>query len=575
MKAWKIVAIVIAVLLVIVIALPFVIDVNAFRPKIESELTTALGRQVKIGNLKLSILSGGISADNLSIADDPAFSNSPFIQAKGLKVGVDIAPLIFSKTLHVTELVLQEPQVTLLRTASGKWNFSSLGSHNASTAQTGGASSTPAPTSPSAGTSANPATTAAPTTPTGSAAPKAPDNSSSSFTDNLAVGKLSIQDGQVSIGDTSAPRKSHVYQQVNVTVKNFSFNSQFPFSLAAVLPGNGTLNLEGNAGPVNPNDAASTPLQAQLKIKQLDLSKSGLLDPGAGIAGLADFDGTVTSDGKTAQSSGTANLAKLQLVPKSSPATRPVTLKYALNYDQQQQSGALQRGDVSVGKAVAKLTGGFQTKGSDTTLNMTLNAQGMPVDDLESMLPALGVVLPTGASLQGGTLSTTLAIRGPLANLVVTGPVRLSDTKLAGFNLGSKMSAISALSGMKTGTDTSIQNFSTDLHYAPSGIQTQNVNLTVPAVGVMTGAGDISPTGALNYKMTASLSGTAVTSLTQMAGLGAKSGSIPFFIHGTTSDPKFEPDVKGMVNGALGGLKGNSGANSVVNTLGGLFHKKK
>jgi AsmA protein len=557
MKAWKIVAIIVAVLIVVVIALPFVIDVNAFRPRIESELTTALGRQVKIGNLKFSILSGGISADNLSIADDPSLSNAPFIQAKGLKVGVDLAPLIFSKTLHVTELVLEQPQVTLLRTTSGKWNFSSLGSHSASTSSTGEASPTPA------------------TSPASPSAPAPSGSSGSSFTNNLAVGKLSIQDGQVSIGDTAAPGKIHVYQKVNVTVKNFSFNSQFPFSLSAVLPGNGTLNLDGNAGPVNPNDAASTPLQAQLKIKQLDLSKSGLIDSASGIAGLADFDGTLSSDGKTAQSNGTANMAKLQLVPKSSPATRPVSLKYALNYDQQQQSGTLQQGDVTVGQAIAKLTGTFQTKGSDTTLNMALNAQAMPVNDLESMLPALGVVLPSGSSLQGGTLSTTLAIRGPLANLVVTGPVRLADTKLAGFNLGSKMSAISALSGMKTGTDTSIQNFSADLHYAPSGIQTQNVNLTVPAVGVMTGAGDINPAGALNYKMTASLSGTAVAGLTQMAGLGAKSGSIPFFIHGTTSDPKFEPDVKGMVTGALGGLKGNSGTNSVVNTLGGLFQKKK
>ncbi len=558
MKAWKIVAIVIALLVVVVIALPFVIDVNAFRPTIEAELTSALGRQVKIGNLKLSILSGGISADNLSIADDPSISSAPFIQAKGLKVGVDLAPLIFSKTLHVTELTLQQPQVTLLRTASGKWNFSSLGSNHASTANASGTNPAPAATIPA-----------------GASEPKPSGSSDSSFTNNLAVGKLSIEDGQVSIGDAAAPGKIRVYPQVNVIVKNFSFNSQFPFSLAAVLPGTGTLNLEGTAGPINPDDASATPLQAQLKIKQLDLSKSGLIDPASGIAGLADFDGTLISDGKTAQSSGTANMAKLQLVPKSSPATRPVSLKYTVNYDQQQQSGTLQQGDVSVGKAVAKLTGTFQTKGQDTTLHMALNAQGMPVDDLESMLPALGVVLPTGASLRGGTLSTTLAIRGPLANLVVTGPVRMADTKLAGFNLGSKMSAISALSGMKTGTDTSIQNFSADLHYAPSGIQTQNVNLTVPAVGVMTGGGDINPAGALDYKMTASLSGTAVSSLTQMAGLGAKSGSIPFFIHGTTSDPKFEPDVKGMVSGALGGFKGNSSTNSVVNSLGGLFHKKK
>ena len=55
----KIVAIVIAVLVVIAIAIPFFIDANAFRPKLEAELTDALGREVKVGNLSLSLLSGG------------------------------------------------------------------------------------------------------------------------------------------------------------------------------------------------------------------------------------------------------------------------------------------------------------------------------------------------------------------------------------------------------------------------------------------------------------------------------------------------------------------------------------
>src|SRR5437870_9546341 len=85
---------------------------------------------------------------------------------------------------------------------------------------------------------------------------------------------------------------------------------------------------------------------------------------------------------------------------------------------------------------------------------MKLNAQNMPVDDLEAMLPALGVVLPSGSSLKGGTLSTALAISGPVAKPVITGPIKLVQTKLAGFNLGSKLSAINALSGAQTGSDT-------------------------------------------------------------------------------------------------------------------------
>ena len=148
MKALKIVGIVVVILLLIAIALPFLINVNSFRPKLESELTDALGREVKVGNLSLSILSGSVSAEDLSIADDPAYSKDPFIRAKSLKVGVEVMPLIFSKTLHVTDITLDQPEIALLRDASGKWNFSSLGNKSAKAAPASGPSSTR--TSPSA-----------------------------------------------------------------------------------------------------------------------------------------------------------------------------------------------------------------------------------------------------------------------------------------------------------------------------------------------------------------------------------------------------------------------------------------
>jgi len=129
----KILAIVLGILIVIAIAIPFLIDANTFRPRLESELTDALGRQVKVGNLSLSLLSGSVSADNISIADDPAFSKSAFVQAKSLKMGVEMMPLIFSKTLNVTELTLKQPEINLVKSENGeKWNFSSIGGNNAS-----------------------------------------------------------------------------------------------------------------------------------------------------------------------------------------------------------------------------------------------------------------------------------------------------------------------------------------------------------------------------------------------------------------------------------------------------------
>ena len=335
------------------------------------------------------------------------------------------------------------------------------------------------------------------------------------------------------------------------------------------------MDLDGQAGPINPNDASATPVEAKIKVKHLDLTASGFVEPSTGIAGIADFDGTLASDGAHLTSNGTLNADQLKLAAKGAPAGRPVTVKYAIAHDLQKQSGALSQGVVNMGKAVAQLTGTYQMQGDSTFVNFKLNGQAMPVEELEAMLPALGVTLPSGSSLKGGTLTTNLAITGTTEKPVVVGPVRLADTKLVGFDLGSKLSAISKLTGSKTGSDTAIQNLSTDMHFDPNGIQTQNVNLTVPAVGVLTGNGTIANGGALDYTMSANLSGATVTGLTQMVGLKGQGGSIPFFIRGTTSNPSFVPDVKGMVNSQLKQTLQNQGQGSIVDSLSGLFGKKK
>ena len=114
-------------LLLIAAVLPFVIDANRFRPEIESALNSALNRKVDIGNIRLSIFSGGVSVENISISDDPAFNKEPFLKAKSLSVNLELLPLIFSRAIHVTGLTIDEPNVTLLHSPAGTWNFSTLG----------------------------------------------------------------------------------------------------------------------------------------------------------------------------------------------------------------------------------------------------------------------------------------------------------------------------------------------------------------------------------------------------------------------------------------------------------------
>src|ERR1700683_261958 len=110
-RSVRIAAIVVGVLIVLVLIVPFLIPVNQFRPTIEEKASAALGRKVQVGTLSFSLLGGSLSAQDLSIGDDPKFSPTPFLTAKSLKVGVEIFPLIFSKTLNVTGITITNPQV--------------------------------------------------------------------------------------------------------------------------------------------------------------------------------------------------------------------------------------------------------------------------------------------------------------------------------------------------------------------------------------------------------------------------------------------------------------------------------
>jgi AsmA protein len=544
-RVLKIAGIVVAVVVVVLVALPLFINVNSFRPKIESEASTALGRQVTVGNLSLSIFSGSVGAEDIAIGDDPAFSKSPFVTAKSLQVGVELMPLIFSRQLNVTDITLESPQITLLKTASGKWNFSSIG---------------------------------------GSSAQKAPETAKSggSAPANFSVAKLNVYHGKLLVGKANSSTKPAVYDDVNIAVKDFSFTSQFPFQLTAELPGGGDVDVSGKAGPINPEDAAKTPLTTGVKVNNMRIGALGMIDPASGIAGLANFDGTLTSDGSQAKAVGVFTGKQLKFSPKGAPAPKTVTIKHAVDVDLDNQSGRISQGDVAIGGAQAHLTGSFHAQGDAEVVNLQLNAPNMPVDELEAMLPAIGVVLPSGSELKGGTLSTELAIVGPLDRLVITGPVRMANTRLANFDLGAKLGALSAFAGKSASNrDTSIQNASLQARVAPEGTKADNINLTVPAIGVITGAGTVSPSGALAFKMLADLQGGMVGGLSKVAEAGSGKGGIPFAIEGTTASPKFVPDVGGVVGGLAKGQLSNvakgqvPGATNVTKGLGGILGRKK
>ena len=598
MRALRVILIIVVVLIVIILVAPFLIPVNQFRPTIEAKASAAVGRKVDVGNLSLSLFTGSLAADNLAIADDPKFSKSPFLTAKSIKVGVELLPLIMSKDLRITGITIDNPEVTLLRGPQGEWNYSSFGS---SEARAQGHAAAP---------------------------PQAAQQSQSS--NEFSVDKLALNNGRINIGNTTSQKRT-VYDKVDLTASNVSPTTKFPVTLTASLPGGGTMKLDGTVGPLDSTNAALTPLNAKLGVNNLNLANTGLLDPSLGLGGLLDLNANTESQGGQAQVSGNAKLSKALLVAGGSPSSEPVELNFNTKYDLRKNTGVLEPSTLKIGGAVTHLNGTFETPAESTIVHVKVDGENLPAKDLEAFLPALGINMPQGASLQGGALTAHLQLSGPTDKLVTTGNVGLFNAKLANFDLGSKLSAVTKLVGLNTGKDLDIEKMTTDLHVSPTGLQAQNFNAVVPSLGTLVGNGDIDAKNNLDFKMAATLRSAAAagaaTGTSQPNAGGAASGggagglggllgqvtgnlpggvggvlgncksaggsgpTIPFQIKGTTKNPSFVPDVGGvaasMLKSQLGCLGGGAAQlktqqqqqqpnpNNPIDAIGGLFKKKK
>jgi AsmA protein len=736
---------VVALVLLVAVCLPLFLNADSFRTRIESTLTKSLGRKVSIGKLELSVWSGGLVATNATVADDPAFSTQPFIQADSVKIGVEILPLILSKQIRIRGFSLVSPKVQLLRAANGTWNYSTIGKSGA-TAQdadtkqafpdltvghvtvengrftvgaqpaAGGPASAPARVYdqvnlevkdfgfrnsfpftlsahlPNDGTvslsgSAGPINQQdASATPfsgnlemkhidplaagfvdasdgvTGlvgdmvldaswngqqmhvsklevdspnitlvrSNAPKQPapagaNPEGTTMLDNLSVDSAQIKNGSVTL-KTAGQSGAAVYQQLNAQISNVTPKTQSPFSLSGQLPGGGSMSANGKVGPFNQANNAATPLDAQVTLKHVELGSSGILPPDAGIAGTADLQAQVQSNGQTLNATGSTQIAGIKLAKDGQPSAKPVQVQFAIVQNEQAMTGEIQKAVFTVGKATINTSGTYQASGPTTAINLKVNGDGVPIDELVAFLPAVGVRLPQGSQLKGGTLTTALTVSGSSANPVISGPVRLNNTQLAGFDLGSKLQTLSQLTGGKigsaTGSGTNIRSLSMNIREAGGGIQTDNIALDVAGVGTATGAGSVSPAGALNYNVVlklTELAGGASGNSAQAAGaaggkaallgglmgmipgggggaaggLGAIGGlaggvlknGIPVAIGGTTSNPTFAPNLRGVAAGVgasagqqlLNG-KGNSKqngtqSNPLGNALGGFLNR--
>lgn len=516
------VAIALVVLLALVVfVVPHLINLDYWRPKVESLLGSALAREVHIGRLELSLLAGGLRAENFSIADDPTFSPARFLDCKSLGIGVSLKELVFSHKLHVTSLTLSEPRLNLVRSAAGEWNFATIG-HSADTASV---------------------------ITEDVFAPSVPGSTQAFIFD-----RIKISDGVLVLpatGTTQTKESTPVtLQGVDVDLRNVAFDRVMSFVVSGRKGDGGSIEVRGQAGPVSRATPEKAPFHASIHVAGANLALSSA---SSGPSGFLTMDAAIRSDGAAAHGEGHGRVEKLRLVPAGTALSQPVSFSYATDYSLAKQTGVIRSGEISVGKGKAQLSGSYNLRGNTVFTHLRLSGSQIPLESVQAVLAALGVQFPAGSTFRGGTLTASLSVEGRADRPLTSGNAEVDNARLEGFDLGSKLASIPGLSRLQAGAGLGIVTLSSQFRISPQVIHLSNLKGELSGIGSVTGGGDIDAANRLQFEMVAHLSSLSRVVATVCKFCRMMPMDVPFKVEGTTSLPIFLPDLSGMLrSGATG-----------------------
>jgi uncharacterized protein involved in outer membrane biogenesis len=120
-------AIVIGLCIVGIFLLPVLLDLNRYRDRYLPVLEQALHRPVDVQDVRLTIFPKlGVRLRGITVADDPAFSPTPFLTILSAEVVVQWVPLL-SRRIQVERVIFQDATVHVIRTQNGVLNTATIG----------------------------------------------------------------------------------------------------------------------------------------------------------------------------------------------------------------------------------------------------------------------------------------------------------------------------------------------------------------------------------------------------------------------------------------------------------------
>jgi AsmA protein len=490
----------------VILALPFLIDLNRYQDQYKPIVEEALNRKVQLQDIRLTIWPRiGAQVAGFVVLDDPAFGSRSFTSLASLDVGVKLMPLL-SGTVEVEEITLRNPIITVIKNKNGVLNVSTIG-------RTG---------------------VKLPHTP--SRAPVPSTEGPLKILALLAVDRVSILGGTLAYRDLSAPEPTeYILQDMEILLQSVRLGQSPSLHVRMLVqPFSLPVRLDGSFGPLK-ESADIDAVNLQLALGKTDITITGK---------------TVGHNANLNISAPVINTANL---PIALPLQKPVDIKnLQIAAEVRGQDFLLQNMSFQLfdGQATAQ---GKATSGLDPLpFNGNVAMQGIQLG------PALNAMATSQVSLSG-TAGADLSMQGRgwstsdlTKSLEGTGHVVVKDGKIEGVNLLQEAISILKVAGISIddAKATVFSTIETDLAIKHGTIYVQRLLMDSHDFHA-TGGGTIGFDQALNLIMSLNLSedlSQKIARSSPAAKFAMKQNrlSLPLVITGTAQAPSYGLDMKSL-----------------------------
>ncbi len=586
----------VVVLVLIVMAVPYFLNVDRYRDTIISAVEKQTGRKVSLGTIHARLFPGaGVTLAELHVGNPPGFPDGDLVGADEIRVNVALAPLLHG-IIHVNSVDLVRPKLTLLTDSSGKNNYTF----------------TPADSKPASAASAKSGDSSSSMTLDqidsinltgaeivvgnvikGAAAPLADTKGISITMHNFAISPIRMHDWKSESnlsGVTlalSGWKDPIAFRTGQFTLSGGKLDAQFVADLATAADIKGTVNVPDFEHPQVNFEMSSSLLDIDKLIDVAGSGPSGGPEPAPAAStptSTAVTSGKPTPPKPGAKPAAAAPPTAGELIAKGHINIEKITNKpYTVgpaNVEMRVYTDRAELWPISIGMYGGTLQLSSRVDRVTDPARFTANVQ-MRNLDVAKVLDAT----PGARGKVDGTGELDLQLLGNLSDawkktLSGTGKFAVRNGHLPGVNLAGAAESVMKMAGV--GGNTPFTVFEGDINIADQRVASKLIHLDSTA-GVVDVHGSVGLDSTLDYQGTAAVDPmAALGKVGGMVGglMGSRAGkiSVPFALGGTIADPKVRPG-KGGPTTTAGATPSGAPAGQQINpqkaadTLKNLFNK--